>query len=293
MSSLALHDSSGTVRKTSLDDAAMSTSGISTLDTSSDATHSKEEVSPNSDGGSSHSPPKASMEAGRVTIEAGSEETGSSGGYLVEGQDVEDGASTTKNTPVGSVSEQNSEESGSSAEDSKEQSEEQNNSCESSADSVVKDMETESPDLNLGKGTTTDDSREHSLEDLKDTSQESSSGSSNQNTEAKESIPVVETETSDDTTQQAASQETARDNTHSTSNTQAERVKQRHISSSGSSSSDEDKLAETLTITETPEISGTGGHLTSEGDESLESSPEPHVCPPPHYLTSTNGMLLP
>uniref|UniRef100_A0A0P4VUQ2 Rab-GAP TBC domain-containing protein n=1 Tax=Scylla olivacea TaxID=85551 RepID=A0A0P4VUQ2_SCYOL len=289
MSSLALHDSSGTVRKTSLDDAAMSTSGISTLDTSSDATHSKEEVSPNSEGGSSHSPPKAGMEASGGTTEASSEETGSSNGYPAEEQEVEDGTSTAKNTPAGSVSEQNSEESASSAEDSKEQSEEQSNSCESSADSVVKDMERESPDLNPGKGSTTDDSGEHSMEDLKDSSQESTSDSSNQNTEAKESIPVVETETSDDSTQQAASQETTSDNTHSTSNPQAERVKKRHISSSGSSSSDEDKLAETLTITETPEISGTGGHLTSEGDESLESSPEPHVCPPPHYLTSTNG----
>lgn len=304
--------------QTSLDDAALSTSGISTLDTSSDATHSKEEVSPNSEGSSSHSPPKAGMEVGRGTTEAGSEETGGSrvadsSGCPAEEQEVEEATDSVKNTSAEAISEQNQEGSESLAKNSRKQSQEisedQNNGCEGSADSVVKEVETVNSDLSHTKDSITDDSGEQSQEDLKDSSQGSSSDFDNQNKEAKENITAMETETSnhkspettDDSTQQTASQETTSDMTHNTSNLQGrkttapvgERPKQRHISSSGSSSSsDEDKLAETLTITETPEISGTGGHLTSEGDESLESSPEPHVCPPPHYLTANNGMLL-
>ena len=289
----------------------MSTSGISTLDTSSDATHSKDEVSPNSDGGSGHSPPKAGMETG-----PGSTEAGGSSECPAEQQEVGEGGSGTKNTSAGTVSEDkdNPEGGASPAEHniklSCEVSEEQNNSCKSLTSSIVKEMESGSPDLNHTKDNTTDDSGEHSLEDLKDNSQGSSSDSDNQNKEVKENTSAADpetsngksTETNDNNTQETASQENSSNRTCSTSTPQAGKTsvlvggsaKQRHISSSGSSSSsssDEDKLAETLTITETPEISGTGGHLTSEGDESLESSPEPHICPPPHYLTANNGML--
>lgn len=132
----------------------------------------------------------------------------------------------------------------------------------------------------------------------KDSTQEGSEDSNKVNGETKE-ITSAET-TEEDKTEQAvtSSLDTSKTQAHShaakteATNAGGERVKTRHISSSDSST-DEDKLAESLTITETPENSGTGGHLTSEGDESLESSPEPHVCPPPHYLTANNGMLLP
>ncbi|KAK7066099.1 hypothetical protein SK128_014850 [Halocaridina rubra] len=62
------------------------------------------------------------------------------------------------------------------------------------------------------------------------------------------------------------------------------------VSSSGSSS-DGDKPGDTLTITETTESSPPGGHLTSELEDSLESSPEPQMSPPPsaHFFSSNHG----
>lgn len=64
--------------------------------------------------------------------------------------------------------------------------------------------------------------------------------------------------------------------------------KKRYVSSS-SSSCDEDKVGDTRTITETPESSGGRGHLTSDGEESLESSPEPQTSSLPHYLAPNNS----
>lgn len=71
-------------------------------------------------------------------------------------------------------------------------------------------------------------------------------------------------------------------------NLTVEGQKCRYVSSS-ESSSDGEKFGETLTITETPESSSPRGRLTSE--DSLESSPEPQLSPPPHYFTAGNGML--
>ncbi|XP_037799685.1 TBC1 domain family member 16-like isoform X3 [Penaeus monodon] len=72
VSSLVLHDGNSTVRKTSLDDAAMSTSGISSMDTASEVTQPKDENSPNSEGSSSVEQPKEKDEGDGVeTIESG------------------------------------------------------------------------------------------------------------------------------------------------------------------------------------------------------------------------------
>ncbi|XP_050723618.1 TBC1 domain family member 16-like isoform X2 [Eriocheir sinensis] len=298
MSSLALHDSNGTVRKMSLDDAALSTSGISTLDTASDGTHSKEEVSPNSEGGSGHSPHKAAQgeEASRSSV------TGSSGcPEEDEDEDEVDTAEGTPDTPKYT-----------SIEDSGEQNQESQPAEDRKEDTERNDEQEEEEQEEVGKGevTQTEDSAAENIS-------EETSTDPKENTEMNETTATETKETNTDETEPQTTQETTEDSdkdnrettnpasteeseTPSLETTQmqtkpkasipggGERMKARHISSS-SSSTDEDKLGESLTITETPENSGTGGHLTSEGDESLESSPEPPVCSPPHYLTANNG----
>ncbi|XP_069970838.1 TBC1 domain family member 16 isoform X3 [Penaeus vannamei] len=72
VSSLVLHDGNSAVRKTSMDDAAMSTSGISSMDTASEVTQPKDENSPNSEGSSSVEQHKEKDEGdGGETTESG------------------------------------------------------------------------------------------------------------------------------------------------------------------------------------------------------------------------------
>ncbi|XP_042203048.1 TBC1 domain family member 16-like [Homarus americanus] len=234
VSSLVIHDSSGTLRKTSVDDAAtMSTSGISTLDTTSEVTQSKGEASPNSDGSSCDGQHKDDVEDDAEEIKEDKE-------MIDEVKDQQDeGVEYTRENKV--ITDEYNEE-----------------LCTQSTEHLQKEWqlpESEQSDaVSLEKQLTED--KVHQISE-NDVFKEDNSSCSNEVTRE----PVDETVVAG--------------------------MKCRYISSD--SSSDGDKLGESLTTTETMQRSSSLGQLTSEREDSLGSSPEPQLSPPPHYFTSSNG----
>nr|XP_053629773.1 TBC1 domain family member 16-like [Cherax quadricarinatus] len=237
VSSLVLHDSSGTLRKTSFDDAAtMSTSGISTLDTTSEVTQSKGEASPNSDGNISDGQQKYVEDDG----DEAKQDKGERDNEIKEGNDE-----VTCDTEEG-----------------KEISDKVNeNICKHNTNDIQKEWQLP------------DNEQSETVSVLKEGSELAINKISEDNTheENRVSVPLSsvineETDDGDDI---------------------VDGQKCRYISSSDSSS-DGDKLGESLTITETIQSSSSLGQLTSEREDSLESSPEPHLTPP-HYFTAGNG----
>lgn len=250
VSSLVLHDGNSAVRKTSMDDAAMSTSGISSMDTASEVTQPKDENSPNSEGSSSVEQHKEKDEGdGGETTESGdpsseekderrNEEATSEG----EGERKDEWATVEKEEKR---DEDMGEEKG-----AKSISDEEENT--ETGDEITKDsQESEQSDLLA--------SNEEGAEDRDDEDSREDSGSSGD----------VEEVDKEGTLR-------ARD-----------MHKLRYISSD--SSSDGEKPAETLTIAKGKGNPLQGRQLQSEGEDSLDSSPEPQLSPTPHYFTSSSG----
>ncbi|XP_027234567.2 TBC1 domain family member 16 isoform X1 [Penaeus vannamei] len=249
VSSLVLHDGNSAVRKTSMDDAAMSTSGISSMDTASEVTQPKDENSPNSEGSSSVEQHKEKDEGdGGETTESGdpsSEEKDERRNEEAtsEGGERKDEWATVENEEK--RDEDMGEEKG-----AKSISDEEENT--ETGDEITKDsQESEQSDLLA--------SNEEGAEDRDDEDSREDSGSSGD----------VEEVDKEGTLR-------ARD-----------MHKLRYISSD--SSSDGEKPAETLTIAKGKGNPLQGRQLQSEGEDSLDSSPEPQLSPTPHYFTSSSG----
>ncbi|XP_047486706.1 TBC1 domain family member 16-like isoform X2 [Penaeus chinensis] len=245
VSSLVLHDGNSTVRKTSLDDAAMSTSGISSMDTASEVTQPKDENSPNSEGSSSVEQPKEKDEGdGEETIESGDPSSEERDERRNEGE-----AERSDEWATGENEEKRDEDMGE-EKGAKSISDEEENT--ETGDEITKDsQESEQSDLLA--------SNEEGAEDRDDDDSREDSGSSG----------VVEEVDKEGTLR-------ARD-----------MHKLRYISSD--SSSDGEKPAETLTIANGKGNPLQGRQLQSEGEDSLDSSPEPQLSPTPHYFTSSSG----
>ncbi|XP_069166722.1 TBC1 domain family member 16-like [Procambarus clarkii] len=241
VSSLVLHDSSGTLRKTSVDDAAtMSTSGISTLDTASEVTQSKGEASPNSDGSSSDAHQK----------------------YVEE-----------------------------ECEEAKEETQEMVNEIKEVIDEVTNDTKESNEITSEGN----DDLCNQSTQELQKEWQLPESGQNEAISVEEEVAEITVVKIDKDklieakiNTESAPLESVAHEETEEDVDKVIEGKKCRYISSSDSSS-DGDKLGESLTITETIQSSSSLGQLTSEREDSLESSPEPQLSPPPHFFSSGNG----
>lgn len=237
VSSLVLHDGSGTLRKTSDDDAAtMSTSGISTLDTASEVTHSKGEASPNSEGSSS--------EGQQKDVEEDVEEV------KEDKQEIIDDIREKKDEGTKDIREGNI------------RTDENNGeTCESRTNNMPEQellSRSEQSEIVL-------DNKEAAEQRVDETS----------NVHKEDLVPVTVSSSVIEGTEESV-------------DPVVQGQKCRYVSSS-ESSSDGEKFGETLTITETPESSSPPGRLTSEGEDSLESSPEPQLSPPPHYFTAGNG----
>lgn len=250
VSSLVLHDGNSAVRKTSMDDAAMSTSGISSMDTASEVTQPKDENSPNSEGSSS-------VEQHKEKDEGDGGETTESGDPSSEEKDerrneeaTSEGEGERKDEWATVENEEKRDEDMGEEKGAKSISDEEENT--ETGDEITKDsQESEQSDLLA--------SNEEGAEDRDDEDSREDSGSSGD----------VEEVDKEGTLR-------ARD-----------MHKLRYISSD--SSSDGEKPAETLTITKGKGNPLQGRQLQSEGEDSLDSSPEPQLSPTPHYFTSSSG----
>ncbi|XP_037799681.1 TBC1 domain family member 16-like isoform X1 [Penaeus monodon] len=250
VSSLVLHDGNSTVRKTSLDDAAMSTSGISSMDTASEVTQPKDENSPNSEGSSSVEQPKEKDEGDGVeTIESGDPSSEEREERKNE-EATSEGEGERNDTWATVENEEKRDEDMGEEKGAKSISDEEENT--ETGDEITKDsQESEQSDLLA--------SNEEGAEDRDDEDSREDSGSSGD----------VEEVDKEGTLR-------ARD-----------MHKLRYISSD--SSSDGEKPAETLTIAKGKGNPLQGPQLQSEGEDSLDSSPEPQLSPTPHYFTSSSG----
>lgn len=250
VSSLVLHDGNSAVRKTSMDDAAMSTSGISSMDTASEVTQPKDENSPNSEGSSS-------VEQHKEKDEGDGGETTESGDPSSEEKDerrneeaTSEGEGERKDEWATVENEEKRDEDMGEEKGAKSVSDEEENT--ETGDEITKDsQESEQSDLLA--------SNEEGAEDRDDEDSREDSGSSGD----------VEEVDKEGTLR-------ARD-----------MHKLRYISSD--SSSDGEKPAETLTIAKGKGNPLQGRQLQSEGEDSLDSSPEPQLSPTPHYFTSSSG----
>lgn len=250
VSSLVLHDGNSAVRKTSMDDAAMSTSGISSMDTASEVTQPKDENSPNSEGSSS-------VEQHKEKDEGDGGETTESGDPSSEEKDerrneeaTSEGEGERKDEWATVENEEKRDEDMGEEKGAKSISDEEENT--ETGDEITKDsQESEQSDLLA--------SNEEGAEDRDDEDSREDSGSSGD----------VEEVDKEGTLR-------ARD-----------MHKLRYISSD--SSSDGEKPAETLTIAKGKGNPLQGRQLQSEGEDSLDSSPEPQLSPTPHYFTSSSG----
>nr|XP_027234567.1 LOW QUALITY PROTEIN: TBC1 domain family member 16-like [Penaeus vannamei] len=249
VSSLVLHDGNSAVRKTSMDDAAMSTSGISSMDTASEVTQPKDENSPNSEGSSS-------VEQHKEKDEGDGGETTESGDPSSEEKDerrneeaTSEGEGERKDEWATVENEEKRDEDMGEEKGAKSISDEEENT--ETGDEITKDsQESEQSDLLAESSNEAEEDDEDSRED---------SGSSGD----------VEEVDKEGTLR-------ARD-----------MHKLRYISSD--SSSDGEKPAETLTIAKGKGNPLQGRQLQSEGEDSLDSSPEPQLSPTPHYFTSSSG----
>ncbi|ROT61931.1 putative TBC1 domain family member 16 [Penaeus vannamei] len=224
VSSLVLHDGNSAVRKTSMDDAAMSTSGISSMDTASEVTQPKDENSPNSEGSSS--------------VEQHKEKDEGDGGETTESGDPS----------------------------SEEKDERRNEEATSEGEGERKDE------------WATVENEEKRDEDMGEEKGAKSISDEEENTETGDEITKDSQESSSGDVEEVDKEGTLR---------ARDMHKLRYISSD--SSSDGEKPAETLTIAKGKGNPLQGRQLQSEGEDSLDSSPEPQLSPTPHYFTSSSG----
>ncbi|XP_042888521.1 TBC1 domain family member 16-like isoform X2 [Penaeus japonicus] len=250
VSSLVLHDGNNAARKTSMDDAAMSTSGISSMDTASEVTQPKDENSPNSEGSSSVEQPKEKDEGdGGETTESGDPSSEEKEERRDE-EAISAGDGDGKDEWATAEKEDKRDEDTGDEKGAKSISDEEENT--ETGDEITKDsQESEQSDILA--------SHEEGAEDRDDEDSREDSGSSGVGEEIDKEGTLR-----------------ARD-----------MHKLRYISSD--SSSDGEKPAETLTIAKGKENPLQGHQLQSEGEDSLDSSPEPQLSPTPHYFTSSSG----
>ncbi|KAK3861423.1 hypothetical protein Pcinc_032616 [Petrolisthes cinctipes] len=282
VSSLVLNDSCGTVRKSSLDDAALSTSGISTLDTASEATHSKGEVSPNSDTTDTNQ---------RVDADQPCDDRRDSGNEEFPDNKVVDIEASVEANEFQEKLETHGEERETESRVVDEKNSEENITFQKNNKILDNESEGHSQELERTFGERT--VKKHFVDD------------SDEDIQQEDNLTPVASAVSDfheefikaEQVIQSKKGEYVEDlKTEcvivSKKDQSLEERKKEHYVSSSSSSCDEDKVGDTQTITETPESCVGRGHLTSDGEESLESSPEPQSSSLPHYLAPNNNDQL-